>query len=136
MLLLITARLPSELSLPHALLPNNSARNRNCTGFCNARHSFCSPNMLVFYNHCIGGFLMIARSMRVISNMHHSGATHSWAGYKLMRGLPSSVMLYRPILLLKCCKTAITQKQWCRVESKICALPFNVAVSFESSLAF
>lgn len=33
--------------------------------------SFPSPNMLVFYNHRLDCFLMIARSMRVISNIHH-----------------------------------------------------------------
>lgn len=71
------ACLLSKLSLRLPLLPYNSAQYSECKGFWNAWHSFYSASTMTFHNHCIDGFLMLARSMRVISNIHHPEATRS-----------------------------------------------------------
>lgn len=55
----------------------NSAQYSSWEGFWNAWHSFNSASMMTFHNHCIDGFLMLARPMRAISVIHHPEATRS-----------------------------------------------------------
>lgn len=87
----------SSSSLQHRL----SAQNSSCKAFCNAWHSFSSTGLLWFHNHCRDGFLMTARSGRVISNIHHSEATRSGQDVNQWEGWwPLVMMLYQPLLPL------------------------------------
>lgn len=79
----------------------------------NVWHSFSTTSLQIWFcNHCINGFLMTARSERVIGNIHHSGAICSGQDVNPWEAsCPLVIMLYHRILakLLGNCNPTVVE---------------------------